>query len=447
MLRIKRTAAILTAFLIMFCLTAQAEEAGKLIAAPEEAASFIETLLTDDPSALDGKYQLSAQMNLALKLSGGFEGLAKQLTSLGEIQEIGTPFETEFAGQTAFRIPCRFSAMPIDLVMLLQDGVIAGLVTAEYTDPDGEAAEEGDTACENIELALPVEGRCELPGTLSLPEGEGPFPVVVLIHGSGPNDRDETVGMLKPFRDLAEGLAEKGIAVYRFDKRSKVYGRELADDTQATLMDESIEDAVAAVQLMAGQDAIDASRIFVLGHSLGGCAIPAIDRELKTAETKAAGYILMAASPRKLWELMKEQMEYLYSLRPEVTEEELAEKDATIAQIEKLKDLDALPDTEAILGAYVPYWKWLRDYDILETARQITAPCLLLQGEEDYQATMEDYALWKEGLKGKENWTFKSYPGLVHAFVKGEKSEGADAYTRKAKVDDQVIADIAAFVG
>ena len=330
MLRIKRTAAILTAFLIMFCLTAQAEEAGKLIAAPEEAASFIETLLTDDPSALDGKYQLSAQMNLALKLSGGFEGLAKQLTSLGEIQEIGTPFETEFAGQTAFRIPCRFSAMPIDLVMLLQDGVIAGLVTAEYTDPDGEAAAETDTVCENIELALPVEGLGELPGTLSLPEGEGPFPVVVLIHGSGPNDRDETVGMLKPFRDLAEGLAEKGIAVYRFDKRSKVYGRELADDTQATLMDESIEDAVAAVQLMAGQDAIDASRIFVLGHSLGGCAIPAIDRELKTAETKAAGYILMAASPRKLWELMKEQMEYLYSLRPEVTEEELAEIDSQL---------------------------------------------------------------------------------------------------------------------
>ena len=57
MLRIKRTAAILTAFLIMFCLTAQAEEAGKLIAAPEEAASFIKTLLTDDPSALDGKYR------------------------------------------------------------------------------------------------------------------------------------------------------------------------------------------------------------------------------------------------------------------------------------------------------------------------------------------------------------------------------------------------------
>ena len=71
-------------------------------------------------------------------------------------------------------------------------------------------------------------GEWQLPGTLTLPKGNGPFAAVVLVHGSGPNDRDETIGPNKPFKDLAWGLASQGIAVLRYDKRTKVYAEKMA---------------------------------------------------------------------------------------------------------------------------------------------------------------------------------------------------------------------------
>ena len=214
---------------------------------------------------------------------------------------------------------------------------------------------------------------------MTLPEGEGPFPAVVLVHGSGPSDRDETIMNLKPFRDLAEGLAREGIAVYRYDKRTYVYGAQLANDIQATLMDETVEDAAMAVQILAQQEKIDPSRIFVLGHSLGGNAVPAIDRALKEQTVSACGYILLAASPRPLEELMRQQYDYLYSLMPEVTQEQQEEKDALFKELDRLQDLDLLADEEMIAGAYASYWKWLTDYDVLHMAEEIEKPCLLLQ--------------------------------------------------------------------
>ena len=86
----------------------------------------------------------------------------------------------------------------------------------------------------------------KLPGTLTLPVGKKKAPVVILVHGSGPQDRDETVGPNKPFRDLAWGLAERGIATVRYDKRTKVYGAAFIPEGQNANYDtESVDDAVA----------------------------------------------------------------------------------------------------------------------------------------------------------------------------------------------------------
>ena len=327
----------------------------------------------------------------------------------------------------------------------MQDGAVAGLQTGTYS--GGQQEEEAESvAFDSIELALPVPGLGELPGTLTLPKGDGPFPAAVLLQGSGPSDRDETIGNLKPFRDLAEGLAVQGIAVYRFDKRTYVYGTELASKKDFTLEDETVEDAVNAVQLLAAQEKIDPDRICVLGHSLGGNAVPAVARKLEQAPVKACGYILMAASPRPLDVLMREQYDFLYSLLPEVTAEQQAEKDALFAELDRLQDPDSLTEDDRIAGASAPYWKWLAAYDILQAAEEITEPVLLLQGEEDYQVTMKDFEIWKDALGGKANWQFISYPGLTHLFTPGEKTEGSAAYTRDGNVAEDVIRDLAAFL-
>ena len=131
---------------------------------------------------------------------------------------------------------------------------------------------------------------------------------------------------------------------------------------------------------------------------------------------------------------------------PEVSAEQQAEKDALFSELDKLQDLDSLTEDDQVAGVYSAYWKWLAAYDILEAAQEITEPVLLLQGEEDYQTTMEDFNIWKSAVGGKENWQLISYPGLTHAFVPGEKAEGSSVYARDGKVQEAVILDIASFV-
>ncbi|HRP07471.1 MAG TPA: hypothetical protein PLL69_03195, partial [Gemmatimonadales bacterium] len=106
------------------------------------------------------------------------------------------------------------------------------------------------------DLEVTIPGPVELPGVLTLPDGVGPFPAVVIVHGSGPVDRDLTIGPNKPYRDIARGLAERGIAVLRYDKRSRVAPGWFGGRT-FTVRDEVIEDAVAALELLRGRDEVD----------------------------------------------------------------------------------------------------------------------------------------------------------------------------------------------
>ena len=443
---IKYASLVMAMILILTaCAGAAAEQEKRKMENAADADEWIAAFLGDHPEDLEGVWLMTAQMEQTAALSGGIAGLARQIAALGAAERILPAYEGELRGYKVFHVPCVFSAMPVDLLLVVQDGAIAGLQTGAYSGDREEPRADSD-AFDSIELNLPVSSLGELPGILTIPRGEGPFPAVVLLQGSGPSDMDESIGALKPFRDLAEGLAGNGIAVYRFDKRTYVYGAELAAKKDISLEDETIEDAVNAVQLLAGQEGIDSKRIFVMGHSLGGNAVPAIAGRLKRSPVKACGYIMMAASPRSLDVLMREQYDYLYSLLPEITEEQQAEKDALFAELDRLKDLDSLEEEDSVAGVYASYWKWLDAYDILQTAEEITEPVLLLQGEEDYQVTMTDFAIWQEAFGEKDNWQMISYPGLTHLFMPGQKEEGAAAYARDANVDERVIQDIAEFI-
>ena len=140
-----------------------------------------------------------------------------------------------------------------------------------------------------------------------MPKGKGPFPGLVLVQGSGPHDRDETVGGSKPFKDLAWGLASRGIAVLRYVKRTKQYP---TIDAAPTMTAETVDDAVRAAELLSRQSEIDLQRIFVLGHSQGGYMMPRIMQR----DAGLAGVIVMAGNVRPLDELIVEQTEYLLSL-------------------------------------------------------------------------------------------------------------------------------------
>ena len=215
----------------------------------------------------------------------------------------------------AIVVTCNFEKLSLDArVVFNKSGQIAGLNFVPVSPKAGETPKVSDKAPDGIvESDVTIgTGEWALPGTLSMPKGKGPFPVLILVHGSGPNDRDETIGPNKPFRDLAWGIASKGIAVLRYDKRTKVYPEKvMALSGGVTVKEETIDDAALATTLMQKTEGIDKNKIYVLGHSLGGNLIPRI-----AAETPgAAGYIVMAGSVRHLEDIMLEQYQYILSLR------------------------------------------------------------------------------------------------------------------------------------
>ena len=159
-------------------------------------------------------------------------------------------------------------------------GKVSGLFFAPGQPPsDGAAPATAQAHAANERSLMIASPLGPLPGTLTLPAGNGPFPAVLLVAGSGPMDRDETIGPNKPFRDLARGFAAAGIASLRYDKRTLAYGAQMANKP-ITVDDEVTDDAVTALRLLGQQPQIDPHRLFVLGHSLGGLMVPRIAQRL-----------------------------------------------------------------------------------------------------------------------------------------------------------------------
>ncbi|OQB58181.1 MAG: Alpha/beta hydrolase family protein [Candidatus Aminicenantes bacterium ADurb.Bin147] len=286
-----------------------------------------------------------------------------------------------------------------------------------------------------------------LPGTLARPKENGPVPAVVLVHGSGPNDRDETIGPNKPFRDLAWGLASRGIAVLRYEKRTRVYGTKLAADASLTVREEVIDDAVEAVRLLQKTAGLDPRRIFVLGHSLGGMLMPRLALALKPLG--AAGFISLAGLTYPLEDTILVQTAYILSLDGGLSGEDrkkLEEVETDVAKIKALTEADR-GSTEKPLNAAPAYWLDLRGYDPLETVVRVDRPMLFLQGGRDYQVVPENLERWKKALEGRSDAAFKLFPKLNHLFGEGEGISTPSEYLEHPKVvAKDVIDEIEAFV-
>jgi pimeloyl-ACP methyl ester carboxylesterase len=276
-------------------------------------------------------------------------------------------------------------------------------------------------------VAVGDHGR-ELPGTLSLPRTSQRVAAVVLIHGSGPQDRDETTGANRPFRDFAAGLAAKGVAVLRYEKRTFGANRaSLRDSNSLTLDEEAVDDAVAAVKLALSTREIDPERVFVAGHSLGGLVAALV----ATREPQVRGIILLAAPARPLEDLLLEQAEYLEGLSgtsksatPGLTLSQLKE---AVARVKGTDLARAQPD-QLPLGVPAAYWLSLRGVLPVERVNALQKPTLLVQGDRDYQVTMKDFAIWQRALSGAPWATLRLLAGLNHLFAEGTSASTPAEY-------------------
>lgn len=326
-------------------------------------------------------------------------------------------------------------------VVFNEFGEIAGLNYSEVVKTQAE-----DLQAEHEAVTEPLAvGPYQLEGELMIPTDpeleSTPLPVVILVHGSGASDKDETIGPNQPFLDLAQGLAGQGIASIRYDKRAFAHSEAFVDQYDFTVWEEAIEDALAAVALAKADPRIDNNRIYILGHSLGGYLIP---RMMKHTN-EVAGWIFMAASNQAVQDMIVDQYQYLSNLDGEISEEEQAAIDQVAAIAEQLKEPESLDAEIPILGAYPAYWIDLKDYKPLEEVMLYTTPKLFLQGNRDYQVPVDQFEAWKETI-GTANAEFYLFQGLNHLMMSGEGDPNPGEYQLPNHVDQQVIETIGEFI-
>jgi dienelactone hydrolase len=408
----------------------------------DRARQIVEWLLAGEYEQIHAALAGEAKIRLTLDTLRNQVGAA--VKQLGKPESIGQPELRKSGNFDVAVVPVKFASMGINVVVTMDaQGKVRGL----FLRPQDAAAAWQRPSYSNPESFVEREvtvgsDEWKLPGTLTLPKGAGPWPGVVLVHGSGPLDRDETVGAHKPFRDLAEGLASRGIAVLRYEKRTRQYAPRIAAMQDFTVQQETVEDAVRAAELLRSLPEIDSKRIFILGHSLGGYLMPRI---LARAPW-VAGVIVMAGNTRPLATLIVEQAEYLASLDPS--------NEAARQQAEKLKEAaqqiraveEGKSDARSVMGMPAPYIRDLKGYDPAAEMRKLKVPALFLQGERDYQVRMTDFERWKQALEGRTDVSFKSYPKLNHLFTAGEGKSTPAEYQKPGHVDQQVIEDIAAWI-
>jgi dienelactone hydrolase len=272
----------------------------------------------------------------------------------------------------------------------------------------------------------------KLPGILTVPTGNGPFPAVVLLAGSGPQDRDETIGPNHIFKDLAEGLSSRGIVVLRYDKRTYAY-RGL-NPQKITVEEEIIHDGVEAVKLLRANRQVAQDRIYVIGHSLGAAMAP----EVAKKAWPVAGIVMLAPSGRKLPAAIVQQMRYLHEASPK----ELIEIEREADEISAHK----MPPSQNFFGAPASYYYDLDARDEVALARSLDVPILILHGSRDYQVLDQDIRSWQTGLKGDAKVQVDTFPSLNHLFIAGTGKPGPAEYSTPSHVDPAVIGTIASFI-
>lgn len=433
---------------LILALTLQRGSLGEMPPAPlvTLAQELVACLARGEFERATAPFDATLQKGLpADKLQAAWEGLVGQF---GKFQATGKLRHERAGDYQVVLVLLRFERASVDAKIAFDSHQkIAGLFfvpagkyeSPTYVKPDAFIEEDATVG----------QGLLSLAGTLSLPKGDGPFPAVVLVHGSGPNDRDETIGPNKPFRDLAQGLASQGIAALRYEKRTRQHALALAlFASRLTVKEETIDDAVAAIATAAKHPKIDPDRVFVLGHSLGGMLLPRI----AAAGDRAAGFISLAGSTRPLEDLILDQTRYILSLDGTLDEREQAQIAALQKQVALVKSDQLSTSTLASdlpLGIPARYWLDLQGYDPALAAQKIERPLLVLQGERDYQVTLEDFAGWKQSLAGRKNVQFIAYPALNHLFIasfdKTPKSTPAE-YTIPGNVAAQVIDDLAKWI-
>ena len=374
--------------------------------------------------------QLAQEWNALAATARVYSGVQTEqaLPGQGEAEVIVTSVHSRYNLRTAFTFSDNdtVSAFSVSLAPLL-------------VEPEaGELWEE-------IPITVGYDAEKPLNGMLTIPKNVEKPPVAILVQGSGPSGMDSLIGAAnnRPFADLAHGLAERGVATIRYDKRSYVYPADVVD-----VQTEYLYDVKAAVRFALEDTRVDGERLFLIGHSQGGM----LSTKFALDNPEIKGIVSLGGTARriedKILEQTKTRLEQDTVLTQEQKDAEIARTQAELERVRALTPESADERTELLLGYPVSYWISLNEIDQQEIARKTKIPMLILQGDEDFQVTYEnDFLFWQEVLAGKDNATFRHYAGLSHVFMPGSRERfDSSSYDPPAHMDAQVIADIAVWI-
>lgn len=334
------------------------------------------------------------------------------------VSRFGLPHVADQVKHSKMIYVTRLAAMAL-VAFLLGSAIPA--VAAQQPASTAERAPVRDPATGVVEVEVTVGyGDWAVPGVLALPpQGNGPFPVAVLMHGFGPGSRDGDIGPNKVMRETAIGLAQRGVAALRFAKRTTTHSRRFREELRrhATIGEEWIDDSVAAVALLRSTDNIDPSRIYIVGHSASGAMAP-----LVANLTGAAGAVMVNGSTRSAPDLIEDQMIYVASLSTEETEESRRQRAEMESGLRLLRDPNAPGETRA-LGHPLWYWRSLGRVNVRDEAQALTArggEFLIVQGARDYLTTDADWAALNEAFATQQRVTLRRFSRLNHMMQDGE---------------------------
>lgn len=390
---------------------------------------------------------LSTEMAQAVpadKLQAVWESLPAQA---GKADGRGIPVVSKQDGATLVQIPLHYEKIElVAKIAINSDSKIAGFLIQPA--PKIILAPAVEDSANFIERDFNIgEGERALPGTLAMPKNVGQepdrlVPAIVLVHGSGPQDRDESIGPNKPFLDIARGLAAQGVAVLRYEKRTKARPQDFASGIFG-VDDETTNDAVLAVDALRKVAGIDPTRVFVLGHSQGGLMAPRI----AAVSGYVAGLVLMAAPARSLLDIVIEQNRRFAVLDDGKTSD--AERDAIntlIQQVAMTRDAATDATTKTVMGLPAGYWRSIDAVDPVAEAKSVDLPMLVLQGARDIQVVDADWQRWRGGFHDNPKVEFKLYEKLNHLGIAGEGEGNIAEYANAGHVDKQLIDDVATWV-
>ncbi len=366
----------------------------------------------------------------------------KQVTAqAGSLEGVGAvSFEPVGGEYTIAWVACRFAKGPmrVKAVYDLRERLEGLFFLPGEAVPWSPAPYAKADAFDERPVVVKVAG-VDLPGFLTLPKGDGPFPAVVLVHGSGPSDADESVGAVKVFKDLAQGLSSRGVLVLRYTKRTRASAAPVA-----TVEDEVIDAVHEAVKLLQGVKQVDPKRITVAGHSQGGYLAPRIAKEVKGLRS----IVMLSAPARSVDALLDEQLEYLSRGADPLDRAALLEKQKRFKEQIHSPQLKASDDVPFPVGGSSKgsYYLDLRAYEPVKTSAALPLPVLLIQGGRDYQVSAaRDFGLYQQALAGKPNAVLQLLPALNHLLVPGAGESTPAEYEQPGHVDPAVIEAIAAF--